>query len=97
MKNKKESLQEIVRRVINEINDKIYIQTYQNGKQLLGSDSSRILPVGAGKQKILNTVRELEKSLSTLTNIKPSLKNGGLEIRVVDGNDKILFQKDITL
>lgn len=98
-KSKKQKLTELLRPIIKSIlaenTGRYYIQTFQNGKQLLGSGSSRVLNPPVGNLKIKNAVSNLEASLQDLVGIKPYLKNGDVEIRVVDSQDKVIYTKAV--
>lgn len=56
---------------------KTYIlETHQNGKQLLGSDYSRIVRDCKSTVKLNNAVNLLGESLESLKSIKPFLNDG---------------------
>lgn len=52
------------------------ITTYQNEKQLLGSDFTKIVKNCKTKKKLINAVNLHKSTLRTLLNIKPFLENG---------------------
>ena len=58
-----------------------YIETYQDGKQLLGSDFTTIVK-NAGKIKLQNAIKRHDQRLKSLSSLKTSLLKG-YEIRVV--------------
>jgi len=63
-----------------------YIETYQNGVQLLGSDYTKIVKDCKSKVKLNNAVRFHKANLASLAvNIHPSLNNG-YELKVVPFN-----------
>ena len=65
--------------LINQLNkNKMYycITTYQNEKQLLGSDFTKIVKNCKSKNKLINEINLHKQTLKTLLNIKPFLNNG---------------------
>ena len=53
-----------------------YITTYQNEKQLLGSDFTKIVRNCKSETKLVNAINLHKQTLRTLLNIKPFLNNG---------------------
>jgi hypothetical protein len=53
-----------------------YIETYQNGTQLLGSDFTKIVRNCKSNLKLQNAINKHISSLNSLMKIKPYLKNG---------------------
>lgn len=52
------------------------ITTYQNGKQLLGTDFTKIVKNCKSPVKLNNALRQHKDNLKRLENIKPYLVNG---------------------
>jgi hypothetical protein len=61
---------------------KKYIETYHNGKQLLGSDFTLVINNNLGAKAIKNRIEQMGKRIELLKNIKPFLKSGTIEIKV---------------
>lgn len=61
---------------------KKYIETWHNGKQLLGSDFTLVINNNLGATAIKNRIEQMEKRIELLKNIKPFLKVGTIEIKV---------------
>jgi len=53
-----------------------YITTYQNEKQLLGSDFTKIVKNCKTERKLTNAINLHKQTLRALLNIKPFLENG---------------------
>lgn len=53
-----------------------YIETYQNGKQLLGSDFTTIVRDCKTNRKLNNAIKSHYERLESLRTIKPFLNNG---------------------
>jgi outer membrane phospholipase A len=53
-----------------------YIKTYQNEKQLLGSDFTKIVKNCKNETKLINAINLHKSTLRTLLNIKSFLENG---------------------
>lgn len=59
-----------------------YIETYQNGKQLLGSDFTKIVRDCKTSRKLNNAIKLHTFSIESLKSIKPYLNNG-YEVKAV--------------
>lgn len=59
-----------------------YIETYQDGKQLLGSDFTKIVKDCKTDRKLKNAVKAHKLHLELLKGIKPFLNNG-YEVKTV--------------
>lgn len=59
-----------------------YIETYQNGRQLLGSDFTRIVRNCKTDRKLNNAIKAHKNHLQSLTTINPYL-NKGYELKTV--------------
>lgn len=62
-----------------------YIETYQNGYQILGSDFTKIVKGCKSIIKLQNAIKLHKNSLESLKSIKPYLCNG-YEIKVIPFN-----------
>ena len=60
-----------------------YIETYLDGAQLLGSDFTRVLPLGLGKIALNNRLTSVKQHVESLKRIKPFLNNGVLTYKIV--------------
>lgn len=60
-----------------------YIETYLDGQQLLGSDFTRVLPLGLGKIALNNRLTSVKQHVEGLKGIKPFLNNGTLTYKIV--------------
>jgi len=72
-----------------------YLETYVDGKEMLGSDGTSVLKSVANlQQKIQNRIEILRK-LSV--NIKPHLNDAkNIKLKLVDNNNRILKEFDVT-
>lgn len=59
-----------------------YIETYLNGEQLIGSDFTRVLPLGLNKIALNNRLINFKKHVESLKIIKPFLKNGEITYKI---------------
>jgi hypothetical protein len=59
-----------------------YIETYLNGSQLIGSDFTRVLPLGLGKIALNNRMTSHKQHVSNLFKIKPYLTKGDLTFKI---------------
>lgn len=59
-----------------------YIETYLDGRQLLGSDFTRVLPLGLGKVALNNRLISLKNHVEGLKGIKLSLSKGVLTYKI---------------
>ena len=76
------------------------IQTWQDGKQLLGSDYSSFVKDAKSKVKLENAISAKVNTLRSLVSINPYLKTSKVEIFVfIDRNNTsdLSFTRDIIL
>ena len=61
-----------------------YIETYLDGKQLLGSDFTRVLPLNIGRVALNNRLNLLKATVTSLSRtINPYLTKGVLTFKIV--------------
>lgn len=59
-----------------------YIETYLDGVQLLGSDFTRVLPLGLGKVALNNRLISVKNHVESLKGIKPFLNKGVITYKI---------------
>lgn len=69
-----------------------YLETYINGKNILGSDYTKVLK-SINSKALNNTVKIQTNILKGLENIKPYIKDSNsIVLKVIDSNNKELKQ-----